>query len=115
MGKRTSALLVIALIGILCGSSLADAKRSPSSRAVKAAKAEVELQYPASSYGGGVSLGCRRLNDRKFICTFWATYQKEVAVGRVRVTLYKYGAVARVFDTDCYKVGSSDKCIYLVR
>lgn len=111
--KRVVISLVIAVVAIALAPGAATAKPSAHKRAVNAVKNEVRTVYSVL-YGKKVNVGCSRLSARKFTCSFRARVLKERLTGRARVTVYRYGAEARLFQTKCYTVSDViDECYLL--
>lgn len=113
MLKRVAISIAIAVVAIALAPGAATAKPSAHKRAVNAVKNEVRTVYSVL-YGKKVNVGCSRLSARKFTCSFRARVLKERLTGRARVTVYRYGAEARLFQTKCYTVSDViDECYLL--
>lgn len=111
--KKFALIVAIGTFAAVSLPGIASAKPSAHKRAVNAVKSEVRTVYSVL-YGKKINVGCRRLSGKKFACTFRARVLKERLYGRARVTLYKFGTEARLFQTKCYTVSDViDECYLL--
>jgi hypothetical protein len=111
MRKGIALLLLAALVGVI-GVNSADAKRSNKALAVVAVKEAVQEQYPqfntipayVNVTQAHVPVSCKGLSRSKFKC-LWSARNNlhERASGGARVTVYRHGGDARLYNVKCEK------------
>jgi hypothetical protein len=110
--KKAVVLVVAALVVATVGAAVATASPSKQAVAVRAVKEAVQERYPQfntiPSYlnvdEAHVGVTCNALSSRKLKCSWRASNKlHEHAWGGARVTIYRHGGDARLFNVHCEK------------